>query len=65
MFSIIQYHPFCKILSREQETLRLHDFDMIRILVVELGQIDHQTGEQVLTRALRRLRQPAGQPQGA
>ena len=31
---------------------------------MELGQIDHQTGEQVLTRALRRLRQPAGQPQG-
>ena len=43
---------------------RLHNFDVVGILVVELCQIYHQPRQQILTGALGVGRQPAGQPQG-
>ena len=52
---------FCKMI--EEEGSRLHNFDVVGILVVELCQIHHQPRQQILTGALGVGRQPAGQPQ--
>ena len=61
MFSIFKYHPFCKMI--EEEGLRLHDFDVVGIFVVELCQIHHQPRQEILTGALGVGRQASGQPQ--